>query len=325
MNFAILRRPRTQALLDGKLPLPSLPIRWFPASDPLGWNLSPHEAHRDIRSGHADGGEMSISSFVQAKSQGAQLWALPIFLKRGLVQRSLFCLLPSPLVSPQQLAGKRVGLVSYTSSMAIWMRGVLEDEYGLMPSSVQWFALSGSLHRSQALKIPEEFFANGIQAWEELDGYPHELDRRESFFLSLLERADLDAVVSFQARIASNKIRPLVPVENNFWSHFRKKGVYPINHVFVVREHVLKEFPQVAAALLSVFSDARRLWVDYLPMENRAAFQSEMDRLGWDPFGYSFGEVEKRSLETFVEYLHREQLISQKFSVNDMFPPEVVS
>jgi 4,5-dihydroxyphthalate decarboxylase len=290
----------------------------------LGWSLSPHETHRDILSGNADGGEMSISAFVEAKSLGAPLLALPIFLKRGLVQRSLFCPVHSPLVSPEQLTGKRVGVVSYTSSMAVWMRGVLEDEYGLIPSSVQWFTLSASLHRSQALKIPEEFFGGGMQAWEELDGYPHDLDRRESFLLSLLESADLDAVISFQARIASNKIRPLVPVENNFWSHYQKKGVYPINHLFVVRDHVLKEFPRVSTALLSVFREARRLWVDYLPRENRAALQGEMERLGWDPYGYRFGKVEQRSLETFVDYLHREQLISQKLAVNEMFPPEVV-
>jgi hypothetical protein len=64
--------------------------------------------------------------------------------------------------------------------------------------------------------------------------------------------------------------------------------------------------------------------VDYLPRENRAALQGEMERLGWDPYGYRFGKVEQRSLETFVDYLHREQLISQKLAVNEMFPPEVV-
>ncbi len=90
MNFAILRRPRTQALLDGIIRCERVSIRWLPVSDPLGWALSPREKHRDLASGNVDGGETSISSFVQAKSRGAPLVALPIFLKRGLVQRSLF-------------------------------------------------------------------------------------------------------------------------------------------------------------------------------------------------------------------------------------------
>ena len=144
MNIAIPRRPRTQALLDGTIRLTGLSARWLPASEPLGWALPPSEKHRDLASGEVDGGEMSISSFEQAKSRGVPLVALPIFLKRGLVQRSLFCSNVSPLSSPEQLVGKRVGLVSYTSSMAVWMRGVLKDCYGLASSSVQWFILSGS-------------------------------------------------------------------------------------------------------------------------------------------------------------------------------------
>ena len=319
MNLALLSRPRTQALLDGKLKLDGFLVRWLPASDPLGFGLPAHEKRRDILSGQVDGGEMSISAFIQAKAQGAPLVAVPIFLKRGLVQRSLLCADDSPLVSPEQLVNKRVGLVSYNSSMAVWMRGILEDEYKLSPASVRWFALSSPTPRSQVLKIPEEFSTAGIQAWEELDGYAHDLDRRESFLLSLLERDELDAVISFQARLASSKVRPLLPVEESHWSHYRKKGVYPINHLFVIRQDILDKYPALAADLLSLFREARGLWIDYLPQEERAAIESEMQQLGWDPFACRFGDVEKTSLELFVEYLYREQMISRQLAVDEFF------
>lgn len=319
MNFALLSRPRTQALLDGKLKLDGFPVRWLPASDPLGFGLPAHEKRRDILSGQVDGGEMSISAFIQAKAQGAPLVAVPIFLKRGLVQRSLLCADDSPLVSPEQLVDKRVGLVSYSSSMAVWMRGILEDEYELSPASVRWFTLSSPTPRSQVLKIPEGFSAAGIQAREELDGYAHDLDRRESFLLSLLEREALDAVISFQARLTSSKVRPLLPGEESLWSHYRKKGVYPINHLFVIRQDLLDEYPALAGTLLSTFREARGLWTDYLPQDNRAAIEGEMQRLGWDPFGYRLGEVENRSLETFIDYLHREQVIAHKPAVDEIF------
>jgi 4,5-dihydroxyphthalate decarboxylase len=318
MRFALLSRPRTQAILDGKLKLEGLSVRWLTTTDPLGWGLPAHEKHRDIDSGEVDGGEMSISSFVQAKAQGAPILALPIFLKRGLAQRSIFCSVDSPLVSPEQLAGKKVGLVSYKSSTAVWMRGVFQDEYDLSPSSVRWFSLSSSPRMSQVLKIPEEFLGKSTQAWEELDGYAHNLDRRETFLLSLLESGELDAVVSFQAKIASHKIRPLLQSEDRFWLHYRQKGVYPINHLFVIRKEILNETASLAETLMSTFQVARSLWVDYLPAGDRDAIKSELEKLGWDPFACRFDAIEKRTLETFVDYLYGERMVTEKPTAGDM-------
>lgn len=318
MNFAILRRPRTQAILDGIIKLPGLSARWLSLSDPLGWALPPAEKHRDLASGEVDGGEMSISAFVQAKSRDAPLVALPIFLKRGLVQRSLFCSADSSLSSPEQLVGKRVGLVGYTSSMAVWVRGVLRDGYGVDSSSVQWFTISGSSHHSQSLNIPDEFTAGKIPAWEELDGYPHELDRRETFLLSLLNRGALDAVVSFQARIDCERTRPLLR-EDRLWSHPLNSRIYPINHLFAVKTDVVQKFPTIADSLLSAFREARRSWTAYQPQGERKAFEREMAQLGFDPFGCHLGEVEKRTLETFVGYLQREKLIPRKLGLDEVF------
>ncbi|MBI4523621.1 MAG: hypothetical protein HY695_07400 [Deltaproteobacteria bacterium] len=271
---------------------------------------------------------MSISSFIQAKSKGAPLLALPVFLKRGLVQRSLFCSSDSLLVSPDQLSGRRIGLVGYTSSMAVWMRGVLDEECWLSRSSPSWFILTASPQKTQLetrlLQIPKDFVAAEIQAGEELDGYSHHLDRRERFLVYLLQRGDLDAIVSFQARIASKDIRPLLANEDEFWSHYVKKGVYPINHLFVMQEDIFAKFPKIGEILLSAFKEARKLWVDYLPDDKRGAMEKEIERLGWDPFACHFGDVEKRTLETFIGYLLKEKMISERPSVDQLFYRDVI-
>jgi 4,5-dihydroxyphthalate decarboxylase len=318
MNFAILRRPRTQALLDGVIEFDAPSVRWLPVSDPLGWALPPHEKHRDLVAADLEGGEMSISSFVQAKSRGAPLAALPIFLKRGLVQRSLYCPVGSPLNSPDQLVGKRIGLVNYTSSMAVWMRGVLCNAYGLDASSVHWLTVTGSSDNAQSLRIPDEFSGEKMQVWEELDGYPHALDRREAFLISSLERGALDAVVSFQARIDCAQMRPLLH-ENSLWSHPLSSQIYPINHLLVIKTDVIAKFPAIAESLLLSFRDARRLWTNYQPQAERQVFEGEMAKLGYDPFAYRLGEVEGRTLETFVGYLEKEKLIASKLRLNELF------
>jgi 4,5-dihydroxyphthalate decarboxylase len=318
MNFAILRRPRTQAVLDGTIEIDGLSPRWLVSSDPLGWALPPYEQHRDLASANLDGGEMSISSFLQAKSRGAPLAALPIFLKRGLVQRSLFCSADSLLSPPEQLGGKRVGLVSYTSSMAVWMRGILRDGYGVASSEIQWFILSGSSPDTRSLTIPAEFTTETIRAWEELDGYSHPLDRREAFLLSLLNRGALDAVVSFQARIDCERIRPLLQ-EGQLWSHPLNLQIYPINHLFVIKTALIRDAPTIIESLLSAFREARRLWMSYQPRKEQTAFEREMEMLGYDPFAYHFGDVEKKTLETFVGYLQKEKLISRRLGLDELF------
>jgi len=323
MKFAVLRRPRTRAILDGRLKLDTLPIDWHPITDPLNWLPPSGEREHGILSGAFDGGEMSIASFMQAKAQGAPLLALPIFLKRGLVQRCLFSSVDSPLTSPSQLTGKRIGMVSYSSSMALWIRGLLSDIYGLSRSEPLWFSLISPSQKAQVttkvLDLPKKFSGEQIQAWEELDGYPHKLNRRERFLVLLLEKRELDAVISFHPTIASPRIRPLLGSEDEFWSHYQKKGVYPINHLFVIREELFSTFPNVASELVTFFKKAREFWLDYLPTERRATMEREMARLGWDPFAYRLGDTERRTLETLIGYLVEEKLISKKLSVNELF------
>lgn len=323
MKLAVLRRPRTQAILDGRLKLDALPVDWHPITEPLNWLSPSREREHGILSGAFDGGEMSIASFMRAKAQGAPLLALPIFLKRGLVQRCLFCSVDSPLTSPSQLACKRIGSVSYSSSMAVWMRGLLSEAYGVSRSAPLWSTLASPTQRAELttklLDIPKDFLGEEIQAWEELDGYPHKLERRERFLVSLLEKGELDAAVSFHAKIASLKIRPLLARKDEFWSHYRTNGIYPINHLFVLRRDILGEFSNISKTLLSTFKQARKLWVDYLPNAKSKAMDDELETLGWDPFAYRLGEVEQRTLETFIGYLSEEKLIADKLAVNELF------
>jgi 4,5-dihydroxyphthalate decarboxylase len=323
MKFALLARPRTHAIFDGAVTFAGLPIDWRAVTAPLNWQPLADKPGGGMLSAGFDGGEMSISSFLQAKSRGAPLVALPIFLKRGLVQRCLYCAADSPLRFPEELGGRRVGLVGYASSMAIWVRGVLAEEYSVPRSSIAWFAVTPSLQRTKisptVLAVPDGFVAEDIKAWEELDGYPHKLDRHECFLLSLLENRQLDAVISFHPGIASSKIRPLVASENDLWSHYQRSGIYPINHLFVLRKELLPQFPDIAEVLMASFKQARTHWREYLRDEEREAMDKEMARLRSDPFAYRLTEGETKTLETFIGYLHEEDLVPKNVSSDQLF------
>jgi len=326
VKFALLSRPRTQALLDGTLKSQGLPVEWLPVSAPLGWAPPTGEEYRSLSSGQFDGGEMSISSFVETKAQGAPIVALPVFLKRGLVQRSLFCPVDSALAAPAQLVGKRVGLVHYTSSMATWMRGILEQEYSLPRSGPAWFTLTPSATRTgfkpTLLEMPSGYAGAHSRAREELDGYSHELEQPEAFLLSLMKQGELDAVVSYQTRLEAKDIQTLLSTEELFESPDRGNGVYPINHIFVVRESTLKEFPGIGNSLWSILNEARKLWRNYLPQAEREPMEKELARLGWDPFAYRLGDLEKHTLETFVDFLLDEKRITRRLAVEELIDPD---
>lgn len=74
-----------------------------------------------------------------------------------------------------------------------------------------------------------------------------------------------------------------------------------MNHIFVLQEEIFREIPKIGEVLLSTLNQYRQLWLDYLPDKKRVAMEAEMDRFSWDPFAYHFGDVEKKSLETFID------------------------
>ena len=39
-------------------------------------------------------------------------------------------------LAPKDLQGKRIGVRSYTQTTGVWMRGILQNEYGVDPGSV---------------------------------------------------------------------------------------------------------------------------------------------------------------------------------------------
>ena len=92
--------------------------------------------------------------------------------------------------------------------------------------------------------------------------------------------------------------------------------------IFVVRESIFDGFSGIGEVLLAILKESRELWQNYLPENQREPAETELARLGWDPFAYRLGEVEKRALETFVDFLLDEKRISRGLTVEDLIHPD---
>ena len=95
---------------------------------------------RQLKFGEFEVAEMSMSSFLIAKSQGADMVALPVFPSRRFFHAEQSYHVDSGIKEPGDLNGKRIGVQNWLTTTAVWARGLLEDEYGLDPKSVTWIA-----------------------------------------------------------------------------------------------------------------------------------------------------------------------------------------
>jgi hypothetical protein len=79
-----------------------------------------------------DVSEMAIATYVQAKALGKPLVLLPATMMGRFQHGTILCNAARPL-TPAELPGKRVGVRSYSQTTAVWVRGILENDYGVDP------------------------------------------------------------------------------------------------------------------------------------------------------------------------------------------------
>jgi len=94
---------------------------------------------RQLKFGEFEVAEMSMSSYLIARSQGADMIALPVFPSRRLFQTELSCHADSGIAKPEDLAGKRLGVAEYQQTAALWIRGILEHDFGVSQYKIHWY------------------------------------------------------------------------------------------------------------------------------------------------------------------------------------------
>ena len=93
---------------------------------------------RMVRALEFDLCEIALTTHAQARAYGKPITALPVVLLRGLHHGALICRRDSPLRGPADLAGKRIGVRAWSQTTGVWVRGILQDEYGVAPDSMTW-------------------------------------------------------------------------------------------------------------------------------------------------------------------------------------------
>ncbi|GAA0499030.1 ABC transporter substrate-binding protein [Pigmentiphaga sp. GD03639] len=226
------------------------------------------------------------------------------------------------IASPRDLAGKRIGVPLYTMTAAVYIRGVLQEEYGVDFSNVQW--VQGAVNGTGSHGDPQ-----APPLLKPVDIVRNDDGRSLS---DLLDEGAIDAYLGSRlpASLDRGNVERLFPdfraVEREYLS---RTGIFPIMHLVVIRRDVLQRHPFVARSLFDAFESARRAAWRRLEDTGTLACMlpwmrqdvEEMKRLfpGGDPWVYGV-EPNRPALETLLRYLLRQDMIARPMTVEELFP-----
>jgi 4,5-dihydroxyphthalate decarboxylase len=271
--------------------------------------------------------ELSLAKYVSMRAQGNDFCtALPIFPSRIFRHSSLFVHVDGPIKSVGDLVGKRVGLPEWAQTASVYSRGFLSHQYGLDLASIHWFQ-AGVNQPGRAEKV-ELSLPKGVQVTKVPDRSLNDM---------LLSK-DLDAVLTARPPTAFVKGDPrirrffndFIDVER---AYYQDTKVFPIMHAVVVRNDVLKSHPWIARNLYVAFDEARRRSIErvcdgavsMVPIP----WGSEYARAGKESFGedyFPYGvELNRGTLQTFLNYAHEQGVCSRLLSVEELFPEQLLS
>jgi len=292
---------------------------------------------RQLKFGEFEVAEMSMSSFLIAKSQGSDMVALPVFPSRRLFQTELSYHVDSGITKPGDLAGKKLGVAEYQQTAALWIRGILEHDFGVSQYNIHWH-----MERSEEMshggatgfKPPAGISFNRIAANKSLVStlLGNELDVAHVASPFVLQANTLDRSSRIVGKNDWSKIRPLFPdrmIEAERF--FKKHGFLPVNHTYIIRGDIYRKYPWIAFNLYSGFVKAKALARQKLAesMPSALFFGPEylaMTRrlVGDDPFPYGI-KANQAMLDTITSYSHEQGLTPRQMKPEELFAEQTLS
>jgi 4,5-dihydroxyphthalate decarboxylase len=234
---------------------------------------------RVVRDLEFDVAELALMTFLLAKAHGKPYRLLPAVVTARFQHATLAYNPARGTLSPDRLAGKTVGMRSYSVTTATWVRGILADDYGVDLARVRWVTLEDP-HVAEFRDPPN---ATRMPAGKELT--------------AMLLAGEIDAAILAEPP-KDGPLTTLIPdpaAAALAWK--AKHGAIQINHMVTVKSTVSDSQAQ------DIYAELKR--------SREAADSPEMN-----PFGL---EENRRNLEVAIECTYRQQMIPRRFKVEELF------
>ena len=315
LSLSVCNYDRTAAIFDGRAPIEGCDVTVVPQS--------PEESfHRAFKFQEFDVSEISMSSYLLSVARNDSHYvAIPAFVSRLFRHSSLYVRTDRGIKTPQDLKGKTIGLPEYQMTANVWVRGMLEDEYGVAPRDIKW--------RRGGLEEPGREERARISLPPEIDLQAVPGDRSIS---DMLEKGEIDGLLSARApscflRGAPNvgRLFPDYPAVEE--AYFKKTKLFPIMHAIGIRRSLVEKYPWVAVNIYKAFIKAKALCMEELAEIGHlhttlpwpvAAYDQARKIMGSDYWTYGAHE-NKLPLETLARYSFQQGLSVRQVPLDEMF------
>jgi 4,5-dihydroxyphthalate decarboxylase len=279
LQTLLASNPRTRALKSGEL---RSPLVNFVFADVKTVNKAFKALVREQK---FDLGELAMVTFLQAKAYGKPYVLMPaVAVARG-QHHTIFFNPERGHLNPGDLSGRRVGVRAYTQTTGAWVRGFLQEDYGVDFRSIQWITFEDP-HVAEYTDPPWVRRAPG-----------------DKQMLQMLLDGEIDAAIFGSENPEGTLLKPLIPNAAEVAARWAEKhGGVPINHMMVIKESIVQACPDVVREVYRMLKESAAAG----PGKGEGALR----------FGV---EAVRKSLETIIQYSESQRLIPRRFSVDELF------
>jgi len=238
-----------------------------------------------VREQKFDLGELAIVTFLQAKSYGKPYVLMPaVVVARG-QHHTIFFNPERGHLDPRDLNGRKVGVRAYTQTTGAWVRGFLQEDYGVDFRSIQWITF-------EEPHVAE--YADPPWVRRAPDGKQ---------LLQMLLDGEIEAAIFGSENPKGTPLQPLIPNAAEVAARWAENhGGVPINHMMVIKESITQTRPDVVREIYRILKESAAA----APTKETAVLR----------FGV---EAVRKSLETIIQYAEWQSLIPRRFSVDELF------
>ncbi len=289
---------------------------------PLEVGMFPPRRHgvdrhgRMLRDQEFDVAEVSLSSYIIARSHGAPFTAVPIFPRRLFSQTHLFVAESSGLEHPRDLVGMPVVTLAFQVTMSVLAKGDLRRDYGVDWRNLRWLTL-----------WKEEIATPGLPVTQLPPGTDPARLLLEGQAAALIHPHPPHEALSRQHGIR----RLFVDTQAECERYFGRHGYLPIMHLLAVKNSTVRREPELPVLLMRMWDDAKSLAEDYyddpgfgLPVFSRLNYERQKAVLGEDPWTGGV-RVNRIYLTRFVDDMVDQGLIPHAMALEELFHPTVLA
>jgi 4,5-dihydroxyphthalate decarboxylase len=246
-----------------------------------------HDGFKAMLREHAfDAGELAIATYLQAHVYGKPFVLLPTPMSGRFQHHNIGFNVEHGELRPKDIEGRMVGVRTYAQTTGLWVRGVLQHEYGVDLDKVTWLTVD----ESHLLEYQDPPNCRRIPKGKRID--------------QMLLDGEIAAAILGVDMPKEPRIRTLVPnalEAAKQW--YQREGVFPINHMFVVHEEISRKRPDVVRELARMIRDSRAL----VPPAVAAALP---------PLGL---EANRKGIKMAIDWSFEQKIIPRRLTVDELF------